>query len=71
MSKHKIFIEDFRAKKYCVKGIKAWFEYHNLDFEDFLINGICCEVLRQTEDLRAIELVESKYGKEETDNQHT
>lgn len=68
MLEYRIYIDDFRKKSYCVKGIKPWFAMNNLDFADFLENGIDPQKLIDTKDIRAIDIVESKYGKKETNN---
>lgn len=40
-----VTITDCRAAGYCVRGIRDWFLAHDLDFRDFLLNGISSEVL--------------------------
>lgn len=38
-----ITIEDIRRAGHCVSGTRAWFSRQNLDFRDFLKNGISAE----------------------------
>jgi hypothetical protein len=48
----------------CVIGTRAWFKTHNLDFADFLDNGIDEEILLATGDAFAIAVVEQAHGEE-------
>jgi arsenate reductase-like glutaredoxin family protein len=40
-----IRIEDCRNLGYCIKSVKPWFAENNLDFKDFVKNGISEELL--------------------------
>jgi len=56
-----IYISDVR-KYYCVSGIKIWFKTHDLDFKDFLDNGIDSQKLLDTGDELANRVVEGKLN---------
>lgn len=56
-----IYISDVR-KYYCVSGIKFWFKTHDLDFKDFLDNGIDSQKLLDTGDELANRVVEGKLN---------
>lgn len=45
-------------KGYCVDGMRIWFEANNLDFKDFVRNGIEAETLRATGDMMALAVIE-------------
>lgn len=45
-----ITIGDIRASGHCVRGAKAWFAAHDLDFADFVRNGAPASVLLATGD---------------------
>ncbi len=46
----RIHISDARASGYCAVGIKQWFAAHDLDFRDFLKNGIEATELQRVGD---------------------
>lgn len=52
-----ITINDVRRTGHCVRGIKRWFEGHNLDFDRFLRRGVEAETLLATGDALAIQVV--------------
>ena len=47
---------------YCPWGIRAWFRQHDLDFPDFLRNGVPAATLLATGDTQAKEAVERKLA---------
>lgn len=49
---------------FCARGIRRWFHEHNLDYSDFLKNGIDEEVLLNSGDPMAIAVVEQAHGKQ-------
>jgi hypothetical protein len=53
-----VSMRDARELKYCVKGVKKFFEAHNLDFQGFIKNGIDCKLLTGTGDAMAYRLVD-------------
>lgn len=46
----------------CVHGARRWFKDHDLDFADFLKNGIDEEILLATGDAFAIAVVGQAHG---------
>lgn len=46
------------AQLYCAWGLRKWWREHELDFADFLKNGIQASTLLATEDPLAVRLVE-------------
>lgn len=60
----KIYMSDIRNAKMCARGTRAFFILHGLDFQDFLKNGIEEEILLDTKDAMAIQVVELKYGRQ-------
>ena len=58
-----VTVSDLRKGGYCVSGAKRWFEAHDLDFRDFVKNGIDAEVVRPIGDpmsQRCIEIAEER-----------
>lgn len=53
-----IWIDDIRLSGHCVKGARSWFEQHNLDFRDFIKNGIPADQLIAAGDALAVRVVE-------------
>jgi hypothetical protein len=47
----------------CARGTRAWFAKYNLDYSDFLKNGIDEETLLATKDAFAVAVVEQAHGK--------
>ncbi|WP_417625907.1 hypothetical protein [Pararhodobacter aggregans] len=43
-------IQDLRAARYCLAGVRPWFRRHGLDWQDFLAHGIEADRLRTTGD---------------------
>lgn len=52
-----VTIGDIRKAGHCVAGARAWFAAHDLDFRDFLSNGISAATLLATEDGLAEQVV--------------
>ena len=46
----RVTIQDLRAARYCLAGVRPWFRRHGLDWQDFLDRGIEAETLRATGD---------------------
>lgn len=53
-----ITINDIRACGHCVRGTRKFFESYNLDFRDFLTNGIDAETFLATGDAIAKDIVD-------------
>ena len=46
----RVTIQDLRAARYCLAGVRPWFRRHELDWQAFLDSGIDVETLRATSD---------------------
>ena len=46
----RVTIQDIRAARYCLPGVRPWFRRHGLDWQAFLDDGIPAETLRATGD---------------------
>lgn len=49
---------------YCSRGIRSFFEKYNLDYSDFVKNGIDAEKLIATNDSMALAAVEVARGRQ-------
>ena len=58
-----IRLADCRKVLYCSKGIRMFFAKYNLDYSDFLRNGIEAEELLALNDSMANKVVEAKRGR--------
>jgi len=58
---------DLRALRYCNSGTRDFFKRHNLDWSDFVKNGVSEEQLINTGDAMAVQLVE--FARERVDGQ--
>ena len=45
-----VTIQDIRAARYCLPGVRPWFRRHGLDWQAFLDAGLPAETLRATGD---------------------
>lgn len=55
----RIYSKDVRACGMCLHpGTKRFFEFHNLDYRDFIRNGIEVEKLRDLNDALAMQVIE-------------
>jgi len=52
-----ITINDARKAGYCVNGMRKWARHHNLDFKDFVKNGLPASKLLATGDQLGINIV--------------
>lgn len=59
----RIYMSDVRKANMCARGARAFFLLHGLDFQDFLKNGIEEEILLDTKDAMAIQVIEVKNGR--------
>lgn len=46
----RVTIQDLRAARYCLAGVRPWFRRHGLCWQDFLAHGIDAATLRATGD---------------------
>lgn len=58
-----IRMRDIRAAKMCSRGSRQFFEKHNLNWQDFLANGIPASKLEETGDHMALFLIEVTRGR--------
>ena len=58
-----IKISDVWACHMCSRGARAFFERHDLDYSDFLRNGIDTETLEKTGDAMALRVIEVARGR--------
>lgn len=59
----RITLSDLRVGGYCVDGSRRWFEAQQLDFRDFIRNGIDVETVRPIDDpivRRCIQIAEER-----------
>lgn len=59
-----VTITDIRLAGHCGAGAYDWFKAHDLDFRDFLRNGIRASVLLATGDALAEQVVARKRERE-------
>lgn len=65
--KLRITIDDVRAAGHCPAGTRNWFLEHNLDFRDFLKNGIDAKTFLVDGDALAEQVVTRKLERENSD----
>jgi hypothetical protein len=58
----RITINDVMASGHCARGSRRWFHQYNLDFKDFLKNGIPAQTLLDTGDGLAEQIVRAKLN---------
>lgn len=66
-----IYIRHVRKAKYCLSGTRAFFKKHNLDYQDFVKNGIIAQNLLDTGDAmaaRVVEIAKDEQWQQETNN---
>ncbi len=60
-----VTIDDIRKAGHCTAGARTWFGLHDLDFRDFMRNGIEASVLLALPDNGlAIQVIERKRARE-------
>lgn len=62
-----ITISDIRKAGHCVSGAREWAHAYDIDFRDFIRNGIDSEVLLATGDAMAQQVVDRKIEREASD----
>nr|DAL47972.1 MAG TPA_asm: hypothetical protein [Caudoviricetes sp.] len=65
----RVYIQDIRAAGMCNHGAREWFRIHNLDWFDFLQNGISFDVAEQFSDVDAKAVLQFAI-KREKENKH-
>lgn len=60
-------MEDMRTLRYCSRGVREFFERHNLDYSSFLQHGISGKELlsASSNDAMAAAAVEVAHGREQ------
>lgn len=58
-----IRMNDLRLCGICIDGARSFWDTHNLDWVDFLINGIDSDILLRLNDHMATEAVEKTEGR--------
>lgn len=53
-----VIYADLRACNFCSRGARDWFKRHNLNYLDFVQNGLHESVLAATGDALAIRVIE-------------
>jgi hypothetical protein len=56
-------MRDVRAAKQCSRGARLFCEYHHIDWQDFLKNGIKCGILMDLNDAMVMETVRACHGR--------
>ncbi|WP_232295795.1 hypothetical protein [Pseudorhodobacter aquimaris] len=46
----RVTIQDLRSARYCLAGVRPWFQRHGFDWQEFLDHGIASERLHSTGD---------------------
>ena len=68
----RVTVQDIRAARYCLAGVRPWFRRHGLDWPAFLAHGISAARLRATGDalvepvIRAAEMRQAAPSTSET-----
>lgn len=60
-----IHMSDVRSVRMCSRGARDFFRRHDLDWEDFLKNGISAARLVATGDHMALQVVEATRGRKQ------
>ena len=63
MSEILVTVRDCRTAKMCRKGTKIWFKKKDLNFDDFVQNGISSKILEDLNDAMALKVVEVAHGR--------
>lgn len=63
-SEVRAYMRDVRAVHMCSRGTREWFERHNLDWSDFLKNGVPVEILDAIGDPMGIAVAEAARGRQ-------
>ena len=60
-TKCKITLKDCCHAGHCIPGLREWFKNHDLDFRDFVRNGITVSRLRSLKDGQSDDVIEHAY----------
>ena len=59
-----VTITDIRLAGHCVAGARDWFKAYDLDFREFIRNGMDSDILLATGDGLAVQVIERKLERE-------
>lgn len=62
----RVTIQDVRAARYCLAGVRPWFVRHGLSWQAFLDAGIDAEQLRATGDALVDPVINAAIAREAT-----
>ena len=62
----RVTIQDVRAARYCLAGVRPWFVRHGLSWQAFLDAGIDAEQLRATGDALVDPVIDAAIAREAT-----
>jgi hypothetical protein len=62
-----VTITDVRMAGHCVAGARDWFRAYDLDFREFVRNGMDSDILLATDDALAKQVIERKLQRESED----
>lgn len=48
--------DDLHALAYCSRGARRWFDFHGLDWREFVLSGLPVEAIEATGDAMALRL---------------
>ena len=64
----KLYVQDAWDAGYCSRGLRAFAKRHNLDWEDFLQNGIEEEIIAALDDHMGNKVIEVAHGRLKVSN---
>jgi len=62
----RVTIQDVRAARYCLAGVRPWFVRHGLSWQAFLDTGLEAEQLRATGDALVDPVIDAAIAREAT-----
>ena len=62
----RVTIQDVRAARYCLAGVRPWFVRHGLSWQAFLDTGLEAEQLRATGDALVDPVINAAIAREAT-----
>lgn len=62
----RVTIRDLRAARYCLAGVRPWFQRHGFNWQDFLEHGIDVDRLRATGDALVDPVIREAETRERT-----
>jgi hypothetical protein len=65
-----VTIQDIRAVRYCLPGVRPWFRRHGLDWQAFLDTGLPAETLLATGDALVEPVIAQARARETAEMTH-